>query len=292
MNHYPRHIGDWRTATWNLTKVQRCIYSDLIDTYYDKEQAISADNISEEMGCRTPEEIAALTYVLGRYFRLEGGVYRHERCDEELAHFHKLVTDAKKAGKASASARAQRKGNGASTVVQREANDTSTPIQPPNTQYPPSLTDVKGGGAATPSPPPPQEPEEPVYKLSKKCPKTFTVTPRMWGWSALECPLLSPGDVERETKKFRDHTFGRSISDWTGAWRNWLRKEQVFREQRAGVTRGPAMNAKEAERQRVLESMYGNKEKKDGASGQSAIDVESRVVGNPETDPLPPDEGS
>ena len=46
----------------------------------------------------------------------------------------------------------------------------------------------------------------------------------------------TPGvDVDTETEKFRDHTFAHSISDWPGAWRNWLRKASEFGKGRAAV---------------------------------------------------------
>lgn len=293
MNHYPRHIGDWRVATWNLTKLQRCIYSDLIDTYYDKERPIPAKNIAEELGCRADDEVAALAYVLSRYFKLDGDVYRHQRCDEEIAHVHHVIEVAKKAGRASASkrgasaARAERKQNAGSTPVERPLNATSTSVQPPSTQYPvPTSLEqgVQGGGATSP----PADPEvEPKFKPSKKCPKAFAVLPGMAQWAMEKCPLLTPHDIQTETDKFRDHTFGNPITDWSGAWRNWLRKEQQFREQRAGVVRGPAVNARDAERQRVLESM--NQGEKNAGSRNGAIDVEARVVGDPEAEERAPE---
>lgn len=40
-------------------------------------------------------------------------------------------------------------------------------------------------------------------------------------WAAAKVPLVV---VDAETERFRDHTFATAISDWAGAWRNWLRK--------------------------------------------------------------------
>lgn len=297
MNHYPRHIGDWRVATWNLTKVQRCIYSDLIDTYYDKEQPIPADGIAEEMGCRTVEEMAALDYVLRRYFKLDNGVYRHERCDEEIAHFHHVVDVAKRAGRASAdkrgAARAERKQNGGATPVERPPSAPPTTAQPPKTQdpRPTSLQPAVVGGesAAAPTPPPPAPAPEKVSKPSRKAPKDFKVTPDMAAWAAAECPLLSVADIDRETKQFKDHTFGRAITDWVGAWRNWLRKEQKFREQR----RAPApVAAKTAQRDSFMAAVKGDRNgdiaRQHHHSREGALDVESRVVREHEEQPPEP----
>lgn len=55
---------------------------------------------------------------------------------------------------------------------------------------------------------------------SRKCPATFEPEdPRSW------IAAHTPGvDWQLETAKFRDHTFKNAISDWLGAWRNWMRR--------------------------------------------------------------------
>jgi uncharacterized protein YdaU (DUF1376 family) len=297
LNHYSRHIGDWRVATMNLTRMQRDIYSALIDTYYDKECPLTGDfeMLAEDHGCRSDEEITALRYVLKRYFKSDGGVYRHERCDEELAYMHHLIHVKSKAGKASGSSRAHRRMNKTGTGVQQasntaptESNTTRTTQYPiPNTHPVPDGTGGESAAAPTPTPAPPPEPK--IARPTKKAPKDFSVTAEMASWVAKDCPLLSADDIERETAKLKDHTFSRAITDWVGAWRNWMRKEQSFRESRGGVVRGPAMNAKEAERQRVLTAMNDGKESGNGAGRKSAIDVEARVVHDSEDEEFPPE---
>ena len=60
---------------------------------------------------------------------------------------------------------------------------------------------------------------------SRKCPADFLVTDEMRVWAKTECALV---DVDRATAKFRDHTFKTAMTDWAGAWRNWLRKDAEF----------------------------------------------------------------
>lgn len=60
---------------------------------------------------------------------------------------------------------------------------------------------------------------------SRKCPESFVVTEAMDAWANDTHPRVSIG---RETEKFRDHTFKTAISDWPGAWRNWIRKADEF----------------------------------------------------------------
>lgn len=327
MNQYLRHIGDWKAATANLTRVQRDIYSALIDTYYDKERPILGGDfemLAEDHGCRTDEEKAALRYILKRYFKQDGDVFRNERADEEITAFHHRIEVAQRAGRASSSVRAQRRMNGRSTPVapvlsdsnaavatvesgsrntassptentaesnamatdvQREVNAGATPGQQtgnttptelqlpddPKTQH--SSPAVKVGGEASISSPPPPEPEQ-KFKPTKKCPKTFVVTARMAMWAGEKCPLLSVKDIELETDKFRDHAFGNAISDWEGAWRNWLRKEQQFRE-----TRRAPVGGKTEQRDSFMAAVKGDRNGHITRHRRAgALDVESRVV--------------
>lgn len=58
-------------------------------------------------------------------------------------------------------------------------------------------------------------------RASKKCPASFVVTAELQAFAAGKHPMV---DWMAETEKFRDYTFRNAISDWPGAWRNWIRK--------------------------------------------------------------------
>lgn len=68
---------------------------------------------------------------------------------------------------------------------------------------------------------PPDEPEPKPKRPAKKAPATFLVDGSLQAWARENVPGL---DIRAETDKFRDHTFARAISDWPGAWRNWMRR--------------------------------------------------------------------
>jgi hypothetical protein len=72
-------------------------------------------------------------------------------------------------------------------------------------------------------------------RATRKCPQSFEVTEVLIAWASEEAPLV---DLQRETAKFRDHTFKAAHSDWDGAWRNWIRRaaEQSPRAPPAGET--------------------------------------------------------
>jgi len=116
MNHYPHHIGDFNNATRHLTRVERSLYRDLLDLYYDTETPLPAGDIHRlaRRVCCEQADIPALETVLNEFFALDGDVYRHERCDKEIARYHSQISTARKAGQASA----QRRSNARSTAVE------------------------------------------------------------------------------------------------------------------------------------------------------------------------------
>lgn len=66
MNHYPHHIGDFNNATRHLTRVERALYRDMIELYYDTEQPLNSDvsKIARRVLASSEEEKHALVLVL------------------------------------------------------------------------------------------------------------------------------------------------------------------------------------------------------------------------------------
>lgn len=73
--------------------------------------------------------------------------------------------------------------------------------------------------------PPEDLPPESRRRATRKCPPSFVVTAEMVAWASERATAVN---LEHETAKFRDHTFKAAISDWPGAWRNWIRKAAEF----------------------------------------------------------------
>jgi len=63
-------------------------YTLLIDACYDRERFPTMDEAIDWCWARTPEEIAAVDFVLSRFFTLEDGTYTQERIADELAKYH------------------------------------------------------------------------------------------------------------------------------------------------------------------------------------------------------------
>jgi len=128
MNYYPHHIGDFNSATRHLTRIERSIYRDLIELYYDTEAPLIADveKLCRLVIARSDEERTAVQQVLNEFFTENGQGWRHSRCDGEIAKYHGNKEAKSAAGKASAAKRAQKQqqpNNGSSTSVQQPLNE-------------------------------------------------------------------------------------------------------------------------------------------------------------------------
>lgn len=62
-------------------------------------------------------------------------------------------------------------------------------------------------------------------RATRKCPPSFEISQGLIAWALQNTPSV---DTISATSKFRDHTFRTAISDWDGAWRNWMRKDQEY----------------------------------------------------------------
>lgn len=91
MNHYPHHIGDFNTATRHLSRLERAIYRDMLDMYYDTEAPLDGsdfDRLARRLLCRDSDEVAALQFVLDEFFEQQAdGRWVHHRCEREIAAF-------------------------------------------------------------------------------------------------------------------------------------------------------------------------------------------------------------
>lgn len=111
MNHYPHHIGDFNSATMHLTFVERALYRELLDLYYDTERPLNADvkKLARRVRAVTDEQRQALDIVLEEFFVRTDEGWHNERCDAEIAAYRQKQEQQRKAGQASAKARGVRK---------------------------------------------------------------------------------------------------------------------------------------------------------------------------------------
>ena len=100
MNYYPRHLGDYATGAGHLSMLEHGAYTLLLDRYYSDEAPIAADQVHRITRAKTPEEREAVDTVLGEFFLLQDGAWRHARCDAELARYLDKSTKARASAEA------------------------------------------------------------------------------------------------------------------------------------------------------------------------------------------------
>ncbi|HGL5074108.1 TPA: YdaU family protein [Burkholderia multivorans] len=101
MNYYPHHIGDFRSGTVNMTRVERWIYRDLIDVYYDTEKPLplDLDAVCYAVGVSAEEERRAVANLLRFKFTQTDAGYVHDRCEIEIAAYRLRAETAQENGK-------------------------------------------------------------------------------------------------------------------------------------------------------------------------------------------------
>jgi uncharacterized protein YdaU (DUF1376 family) len=134
MKHYPHHIGDFDKATRHLTRIERSVYRDLIDLYYDTEQRLPLDKaaLCRKIIACSNEESTAVEQVLNEFFTETSTGWYHARCEEEIEAYHANTSQKAMAGKASAEAKRLKKLqalNGESTPVERPLKSVETEPQ-------------------------------------------------------------------------------------------------------------------------------------------------------------------
>lgn len=156
MNYYKHHIGDFDRATRHLTRVERSVYRDLIEVYYDTEKPLTLDirSLCRRIIARTDEESTAVEQVLNEFFTETPLGWYHDRCEKEIDDFKESASQKSAAGKASAAKRElkrQQALNGNSTSVEQTFNETPTNHKPLTTNHEPVTSNQDKPKPAKPS---------------------------------------------------------------------------------------------------------------------------------------------
>ena len=230
MNYYPFHIGDYLSATRHLSWEEDAAYRRLLDTYYTHEKPLPVElrAVCRLVLATTDTTREAVHTVLQEYFELTDTGWVNHRADAEIAAMReKQQKQRDKANKRWQKQSAEH-GN-APAMPQHESGDAVA-----------SITDAEAmPPTPTPTPTPIIEGSASKPRATRKCPTDFHLTDAMREWAAANAPLVN---IDQATAAFRDHTFKNSISDWTGAWRNWLRRDQQYLadKQKPAARRAPA----------------------------------------------------
>ena len=252
MHSYHHHIKDFNNATRHLTRVERSLYRDSIELYYETEQPLPADDfdrLARRLMAFSDDEKIALRIVLDEFFHLTGDVYTHDRCDEEIDKFHNAKSAKSAAGKASADARRQRAEARKKARKQQDLTPVEQPLdsvqtdtqQNPTNQEPITLNlkpiinppiSPQGESDTTNPKPNKPDPQKKPRARKTKLPDEFELTEHRTKlavnyWASKGRWDLS---VEDQFFKFRNHhtAKGSTMADWDAAWQTWYSNAVEF----------------------------------------------------------------
>jgi len=262
MHSYNHNIKTFNNATRHLTRVERSLYRDLIELYYDTEQpldAVEIERLQRRVMAITQEEKDALDYVLSEFFVKTGSVYTHDYCDEQIDKYREVNTAKARAGKASAEARKKKaEERRLKRKEESEQNSThdehalSSRTQPRTKNHKPLTNNQDKEQGATE-----------VTPTNAKKPRAKFVKPSIT--EVFEYFVERTEDVQRskvEAQKFVDYfdsngwkVGGKTkMVDWKAAVRNWITRSA----ERFG--KPPDPDSPGAKRQAVRESIRNIKD--------------------------------
>lgn len=88
MHYFKRNIGDYHKKAGRLTMLQHGAYTLLLDSCYDREQFPTVDEAIDWAWASSEDEIAAVKFVLSKFFTEEDGVFVQHRIQDELDRYH------------------------------------------------------------------------------------------------------------------------------------------------------------------------------------------------------------
>lgn len=262
MNYVQFHVGDWDSSTRLLSPLEKGVYIDLLMLYYSVERPLMRSECERISRAYAPEEKAALEYVLDRFFRREGDVYAHHRCDKEIAKAAEKSEKAAKSAKARWNKGSKTKGvpdvnandmqngctcnadadaNGMRTHSERSADAMLTKNQEPRTNINKKEEDAcvcagmgeEDNAFRLESP----EADEKAQASKRKTPEAATHLfdlpdlPDDWREYCREVrPDLDPDRMFAEFKFYWQKGNGkgklRSDKGWAQSWQNWIRSDK------------------------------------------------------------------
>jgi uncharacterized protein YdaU (DUF1376 family) len=264
LKHYPHHIGDFDRATRHLTRIERSVYRDLIELYYDTEQTLTLDRekLCRRIIARSNDESTAVEQVLNEFFTETPTGWYHARCEEELDAYRANTSQKALAGKASAEAKRLKKLqalNGNSTHVEQPLPTVATELNGASTNHQPSTINHQPIDMAA-SPPAPVKPAEP--KKQKPVNRAIALPddfyPNEAGVTYAEKLNVSMA-IELQSFSNWHRAKGSTMKDWQAAWRTWCDKAVSFGRTGGASKATSFAQADELARRKRWEEMTGRK---------------------------------
>lgn len=259
MHYFKRNIGDYHKKAGRLSMTEHGAYTLLLDACYDRERFPTMEEAIDWCWARSQEEVAAVTFVLSKFFDLVDGRYVQARIQDEINAYHAMALKNKEiAENREAAKRTKRAQN--DTKRAPDVNEPAPNQEPLTTNQEPEDQDQKIC-AATAAPDQIEDsgsshdPVQPKASKGTRLAKGWTL-PEAWRTWALEARAeLGAAGVDLESEKFRDHWHAATgakatKADWPATWRNWIRNANAPRNvhqfpAKSAFTNLPKVNADE-----------------------------------------------
>ena len=96
MHYYKRNIGDYAKKAGRLSMLEHGAYTLLMDAIYDRETFPTLEEALDWAWARDDAEVAAVKFVLSKFFALDGDRYVQKRIQDELDSYKaKIETNAR-----------------------------------------------------------------------------------------------------------------------------------------------------------------------------------------------------
>lgn len=295
MHYFKRNIGDYHKKAGRLSMLEHGAYTLLLDACYDRERFPTRDEAIDWTWARSPEEVAAVEFVLSKFFTLEDGRYVQTRIAEEVEAYHqialknKAIAEKREADKRTKRETSSTKRAAESTKRERPVNDSAPNQEPLTTNQEP--VDQKPLSPTAPA----TGAEKPARKKSAKfdplTARPANITATAWADFCAhrqKKSALTEKACELIANKLAAHhdpeaVLYRSIENgWTGIF-----PEQVTHETSPGTRGTGRLSAVDAVRQAIAarsvaeaeQDLAGQALAEDGGAVRPALDGEFRRVG-------------
>lgn len=101
MDCYKFYFRDFVRSTRHLTLIERSVYREMLDLYYEKEDPLTPDlvRLARSLGATSDEEQKAVETVLNDFFTRREDGYHNSRCDAEISRHLVRVAAARANGR-------------------------------------------------------------------------------------------------------------------------------------------------------------------------------------------------
>ena len=137
MHYYKKNLGDYYKKAGRLSILQHGAYTLLIDACYDRERFPTKAEAIDWLWASTAEEIAAVEFILAKFFVFEDGVYTQSRIKEEIDKYHENASINKRIA-----IEREKKRKEKSTKRERSVNEAPPNQEPRTINQEPMLKDI------------------------------------------------------------------------------------------------------------------------------------------------------